>query len=196
MNTPNTEVQKRDDGRLNPTQNQLPQTKFSQRIEAGLESVGRGLSWVWLLLLGVIVLNVTLRYAFASGRIEFEETQWHLYAVGFLGALAYCVKNDSHIRVDVLSERFSPRMRAWIDLYGILLLGLPFCALILYFSVPFVVDSYSSGEISASPGGLPGRFLIKSALPVGFLMLALAFLARLMRVGRLLFGSARSPGKD
>ena len=181
---------------LGTKEDELPQTSLSGRIEAALEGMGRGLSWVWLLLLGVIVLNVTLRYVFSLGRIEFEEAQWHLYAVGFLGALAYCVKNDSHIRVDVLSERFSPRMRAWIDLYGILLLGLPFCALILYFSVPFVEDSYLSGEISASPGGLPGRFLIKSALPVGFLMLALAFLARLMRVGRLLFGSARSDGKD
>ena len=105
----------------------LPDTALSRRIEAALESIGRALSWVWLLLLGVVVLNVTLRYVFSSGRIELEEAQWHLYAVGFLGALAYCVKNDSHIRVDVLSERFSPRMRAWVDLYGILLLALPFC---------------------------------------------------------------------
>ncbi|MEE3326696.1 MAG: TRAP transporter small permease subunit [Myxococcota bacterium] len=174
----------------------LPETALSRRIESALESIGRGLSWVWLLLLAVIVLNVTLRYIFSSGRIELEEAQWHLYAVGFLGALAYCVKNDSHIRVDVLSEQFSPRRRAWIDLYGILLLALPFCALVLYFSVPFVVESYSTGEISVSPGGLPGRFLIKSALPLGFLLLTLGFLARLMRVGRLLFGTPSPDGKD
>ncbi|MFL2935590.1 MAG: TRAP transporter small permease subunit [Myxococcota bacterium] len=174
----------------------LPDTALSRRIEAALESIGRALSWVWLLLLGVVVLNVTLRYVFSSGRIELEEAQWHLYAVGFLGALAYCVKNDSHIRVDVLSERFSPRMRAWVDLYGILLLALPFCVLVLYFSVPFVVESYSTGEISVSPGGLPGRFLIKSALPLSFLLLVLAFLARLMRVGGFLFGSPIPSGKD
>lgn len=174
----------------------LPDTALSRRIEAALESIGRALSWVWLLLLGVVVLNVTLRYVFSSGRIELEEAQWHLYAVGFLGALAYCVKNDSHIRVDVLSERFSPRMRAWVDLYGILLLALPFCVLVLYFSVPFVVESYSTGEISVSPGGLPGRFLIKSALPLSFLLLGLAFLARLMRVGGFLFGSPIPSGKD
>ena len=161
-----------------------------------MESIGRALSWVWLLLLGVVVLNVTLRYVFSSGRIELEEAQWHLYAVGFLGALAYCVTNDSHIRVDALSERFSPRMRAWVDLYGILLLALPFCALVLYFSMPFVVESYSSGEISVSPGGLPGRFLIKSALPLSFLLLTLGFVARLMRVGRLLFGPTSPAGKD
>ena len=188
--------EERDKATFKKTEDELPHTALSSRIEAGLESVGRGLSWVWLVLLAVIVLNVTLRYIFASGRIEFEEAQWHLYAIGFLGALGYCVKNDSHIRVDVLSERFSPRARAWVDLYGILLLGLPFCALILYFSVPFVEESYSSGEISVSPGGLPGRFLIKSALPLGFLLLALGFLARLMRVGRLLFGTPSGTGKD
>ena len=176
-----------------PVEDRLPHTALSRRIDAGLEGMGQVLSWVWLALLGVIVLNVTLRYGFSSGRIEFEEAQWHLYAIGFLGALAYCVKNDSHIRVDVFSERFSPRVRAWVDLYGILLLGLPFCALVLYFSVPFVELAYSSGEISASPGGLPGRFLIKSALPIAFSMLALAFIARLIRIGRFLFGSLDAP---
>lgn len=173
----------------------LPHTALSRRIDDALEREGRWLSWLWLVLLGVIVLNVVLRYGFASGRIEFEEAQWHLYAVGFLGALAYCVKTDSHIRVDVLSERLSPRMRAWIDLYGILLLGLPFCALILFFSVAFVRDSYLSSEISASPGGLPARFLVKSALPMGIGLVAFAFISRLLRIGRFLFGSPSPPGE-
>lgn len=179
-----------------PIDSILPDTPLSRLIDGILEHLGRWISWVWLMLLGVIVLNVVLRYGFASGRIEFEEAQWHLYAIGFLGALGYCVKNDSHIRVDALSERWSPRMRAWVDLYGIILLGLPFCALILTFSVPFVVDSYRTSEISASPGGLPARFLIKSALPVGITLLALAFLSRLLRVGRLLFGQPVPSRRD
>jgi len=174
----------------------LPHTGLSRRIDTGLEREGRWLSWIWLVLLGVIVLNVILRYGFASGRIELEEAQWHLYAVGFLGALSYCVMSDSHIRVDALSDRWSPRMRAWIDLYGILLLGLPFCTLILFFSVPFVLDSYKTSEISASPGGLPARFLIKSALPTGIGLLVLAFLSRLLRIGRFLFGHPSAAGEN
>ncbi len=170
----------------------LPETRGSAAIDHFLQRAGEFLSWIWLVLLAVIVLNVLLRYAFGSGRIEFEEAQWHLYAVGFLGAIALCVRSDSHIRVDVLHERLSPRMQAWIDFYGILLLGLPFCALVLFFSIPFVAESFAAREVSPSPGGLPGRFIIKSALPLGFAAVALAFISRLLRLGRRLFG----PGEE
>ena len=172
--------------------NNLPATRGSAAIDRFLDRVGEWLSWIWLVLLVVIVVNVLLRYALGSGRIEFEEAQWHLYAVGFLGAIALCVRSDSHIRVDVLHERFSPRMQAWIDFYGILLLGLPFCALVFLFGIPFVAESFASREVSPSPGGLPGRFIIKSALPLGFAAVALAFTSRLLRLGRRLFG----PGEE
>jgi len=172
--------------------NNLPETRASAVIDRFLDRAGEWLSWIWLVLLVVIVVNVLLRYALGSGRIEFEEAQWHLYAVGFLGAIALCVRSDSHIRVDVLHERFSPRMQAWIDFYGILLLGLPFCALVLFFGIPFVAESFAAREVSPSPGGLPGRFIIKSALPLGFAAVALAFISRLLRLSRRLFG----PGEE
>ncbi|MDE0886168.1 MAG: TRAP transporter small permease subunit [Myxococcota bacterium] len=171
-----------------PSKGDLPHTRLSKRIDSFVDKSGRALSWIWLILLAVVILNVLLRYVFGSGRVELEEAQWHLYAIGFLAALGYGVQTDSHIRVDVIHERLSPRMQAWIDLYGILLLGLPFCALVLIYSVPFVSESFIRGEISSSPGGLPGRFLIKAALPLGFAGLALAFISRLLRVGRRLFG--------
>jgi TRAP-type mannitol/chloroaromatic compound transport system permease small subunit len=176
--------------------NALPETGLSIRIDRFLRRAGEILSWIWLVLLAIILINVLLRYAFGSGRVEFEELQWHLYSIGFLGGLAYCAQNDSHIRVDVLYERFSPRMRAWIDLYGILLLCLPFCALILASGIPFVAESFASHEISPSPGGLGGRFLIKAALPLAAGLLALAYFSRLLRLGRMLFGDTPQAGKD
>ena len=168
-----------------------PRGRLSAGIESLLERGGEWMSWIWLILLAVIIVNVVLRYVFGSGRIELEEAQWHLYAVGFLAAIAYGVQTDSHVRVDVVHERLSPRMRAWIALYGILLLGLPFCALVVFFGVPFVGESFAAGEVSPSPGGLPGRFLIKAALPLGLGLVALAFVARLLRVGHELFGPER-----
>ncbi len=166
----------------------LPTTRLSRTVDALLTRIGEAVSWIWLVLLGVIVLNVTLRYVFAEGRIEFEELQWHLYSIGFLLGIPYAVATDSHIRVDVVHERLSPRLRAWIELYGIALLLLPFCALVLVHAVPFVAASLASGEVSASPGGLPWRWLIKAVLPLAFLLLALAGIARASRAVRLLFG--------
>jgi len=165
----------------------LPHTALSRRIDPLMVAIGRWVSWTWLALLAIIVLNVLLRYAFGEGRIEFEEIQWHLYSVGFLLGMSYAYEADAHIRVDVLHERFSARTRAWIELYGIFLLLLPFIALVLIFSVPFVQQSYAVGEVSQAPGGLPYRWLMKAALPLGFLLLLLAAISRLSRVWALLF---------
>jgi TRAP-type mannitol/chloroaromatic compound transport system permease small subunit len=167
----------------------LPHTAFSRRVDPCLVRIGRWLSWVGLVLLLVIVLNVVLRYVFGQGRIELEELQWHLYSAGFLLGLAYAYEGDAHIRVDVLHERFPPRVQAWIELYGIVLLLLPFIVLILVYSVPFVLSSYRLGEVSQAPGGLPYRWLVKALLPLGFLLLLVATASRLTRVWAKLFGA-------
>lgn len=166
----------------------LPHTAFSRRVDPLLLRVGQWISWLWAVLLVIIILNVIARYAFGLGRIEFEELQWHLYSAGFLLGLSYAYQADAHIRVDVLHERLSPRRQAWIELYGILLFLLPFIAVILIYSVPFVTSSFRYGEVSQAPGGLPYRWVIKAMLPLGFALLLVAAISRLTRVWALLFG--------
>ena len=137
--------------------------------------------------MAIILVNVILRYAFGEGRIEFEEIQWHIYATGFLLGLGYALQADKHIRVDVLHERFSPALKAWIELYGLLLLALPFFAVVLIYSAPFVRASFGLGEVSVSPSGLPYRWAVKAMLPLGFGLLLLATVSRLSRVWTFLF---------
>ena len=165
----------------------LPHTYLSRRIDSFVRRIGQALSYIWLALLSVIVINVLMRYLFSEGRIELEELQWHLYSVGFLLGMSYAYQADVHIRVDVLHERFSPQLRAWIELYGILLFLIPFIALILIYSVQFVSSSFLVGEVSRSPGGLPYRWAIKAILPLGFALLLLTVFARLIRVWHFLF---------
>ena len=167
---------------------QLPHTPASWWIEKQITKIGDASSWIWLVLLGIIVLNVVMRYLFGLGRIEFEEIQWHLYAAGFLLGLSYASVSDAHIRVDVVREKLPAQLQAWVELYGILLLLLPFIILVLYASVPFITYSFSTSEISEAPGGLPYRWIIKSFLAVGFVLLLTATLARLSRLWSFLFG--------
>ena len=166
---------------------ELPETALSRLVDPLLARIGQWTGYLWVLLLAIIVLNVVLRYAFGEGRIEFEEIQWHLYSTGFLLGLSYAYQADAHIRVDVLHERLSPALRAWIELYGIVLFLLPFLALVLVFSVPFVIASFELNEVSQAPGGLPLRWAIKAMLPLGFALLTLATISRLSRVWSFLF---------
>ena len=166
---------------------ELPRTAFSNAVDPCITWIGNAVSWIWVVLLGVIVLNVFMRYALGEGRIEFEEIQWHLYSIGFMLGLGYAVVHDAHIRVDIVHERLSPTMRAWIDLYGIVLFVLPFTGLMLIYAVPFIADSFMTSETSPSPGGLPYRWLIKSVLFIGFGLLGLAAMSRLTRLWAYLF---------
>jgi TRAP-type mannitol/chloroaromatic compound transport system permease small subunit len=158
-----------------------------------LDRLAGAISWIWLALIAVIVASVVLRFGFGGGRVELEELQWHLYAAGFLVGIVGCARHDRHVRVDVLRERMPPRNRAWVDLYGILLLQLPFVALVLWSAWPLVVASFETGERSDAAGGLPHRWILKAALPLAFGLLALATASRLRQLGRTLFGGGMGP---
>jgi len=162
-------------------------------IDRLVDRLAGALSWIWLALIAVIVASVVLRFGFGGGRVELEELQWHLYAVGFLFGIVACARHDRHVRVDVLRERMAPRTRAWIDLYGILLLQLPFVVLVLWSAWPLVVSSFETGERSDAAGGLPFRWILKAALPLAFGLLALATASRLRKLGRTLFGGDHDP---
>jgi TRAP-type mannitol/chloroaromatic compound transport system permease small subunit len=174
-----------------PHRERFPHTRLSLFTRRLFANVLGALSWVWLVLIGIVVVNVTMRYLFGEGRIEFEEIQWHLFAAGFLIGLATCMDSDDHVRVDVFHDRMSLRQQAWVEVYGLLLLFLPFVLAMLIFSVPFVSYSFSSAEISDSPGGLPFRWIIKGFLPLSMLLLLLAGISRLSRAFTCLFGWPR-----
>lgn len=185
-----TDIEKIPDLRLH--QQELPHTRLSSALSRFFRLLGRAVSWVWIVLIAVVVLNVTMRYLFGEGRIEFEEIQWHLYAIGFLLGLTTCMDTDQHIRVGVFHDRMHPRRQAWVDLYGLLLLFFPFVTMVLWFSLPFVQYSYQISEISDAPGGLPFRWAIKSVLPFSMILLLLAGLSRLSRLGCYLFDHPRA----
>ena len=169
----------------------LPQTSLSRILDGFIQWVGNLVSWLWVVLVLIIVANVVLRYFFARGLVQLEELQWHLYAIGFLIGLSYCVARDSHVRVDVLHMNFALTTKAWIELAGILCFMVPFFYLIMRYSVPFIAESYRVNEISPDPGGLPYRYVIKSFLFIAFALLAVAAFSRLTRVTAHLFGFPR-----
>lgn len=166
----------------------IPHTPLTRRLDRIILRVGEISAYIWLLLVGVIIVNVVLRYVFGRGYIVFEEIQWHLFAIGFLLGLSYTMVRDGHVRVDILSEHWSLRRRAWIDLAGYVLLLLPIIFLVIRYAVPFVERAWTLNEVSAAPGGLPFRWVIKSFMIWGFLLLAVSTISRIVRCWVFLFG--------
>jgi len=156
--------------------------RLAAAIQGFSEWSGRQLSWLVLALVLIVSYDVAMRYLFQSGSVALQELEWHLFALIFLLGGAYTLKHDEHVRVDIFySSRFmTARHRAWVDLLGGLLFLTPFCLLLISGSLPFVSNSFNMLEASPDPGGLPYRFLLKAAIPLGFLMLMLQGLAIMM----------------
>lgn len=156
--------------------------RLASLIQDASEWAGRLASWLLLLMVLIIAYDVAMRYLFQNGSVAVQELEWHLFALIFLLAGAYTLKHDEHVRVDVFyhSRWMNDRHRAWVDLLGGLFLLLPFCLLLISGSIPFVSNSYTMMEGSPDPGGLPYRFLLKAAIPLGFLLLLLQGLAMIM----------------
>ena len=160
----------------------LPSTSFSRAADRFIGWVGEVASALWLVLVLVIVVQVIARYAFGTGSIAMEELQWHLYAIGFMLGLSFTEMRERNVRIDVLAERFSQRRRLWIELFGLLLLFLPFTIFVMWSAVPFFWSSYQLNETSAAAGGLPYRWFLKSFIITAFALLVLVGLSRLTRV--------------
>ena len=169
----------------------FPRTWLSDMIERGLGALSWVINWLWIILVLIIVVNVTMRYALRVNYIWIEEVQWHIYAVGFMFGIGYAILHDAHVRVDVLAMRFRKKTRAWIEMLMILLLIFPMVYLIITYAIPFVEASWTRGERSSAPGGLANRWAIKSVIVLAFAYIGLAALARLLRVTAFLFGLPR-----
>ena len=167
---------------------ELPRTALSDRLDSALNWVGKSFSWLWLLVVAVILYSVISRYVFAQGSVLMEEIQWHLAGAAWLIGLSYTLVHDDHVRVDILHEKFSLKTRAWIELLGILLLMLPFLAISFWEAVPYFYNSFQQQEVSPSPTGLPARWVLKFFLPLCFALLMVAGLSRLLKCTALLFG--------
>jgi TRAP-type mannitol/chloroaromatic compound transport system permease small subunit len=148
------------------------------RVNAGVGRVTRGLT---LLMVLVTTYDVIMRYAFRSSFVFVQELEWHLFAVLFLLAAGYAHLNNDHVRVDIFYARMSRRGQALVDVIGGLLFLFPSCFLIVYTSIPFIRASVAVLEGSPDPGGLPGRFLLKMAIPLGFSLLALQGISELVK---------------
>lgn len=146
---------------------------IARKIDAFQDRFGRGVSWLMLLMVLVVFTDVILRYAFNISFVFTQELEWHLFGMVYLLAAGYTMLYDEHVRVDILYSRWPPRKKAWFDFALYLIFFYPAAIMILITTWPFVKSSILILEGSPDPGGIPLRFLLKSVIMIGFLLLML-----------------------
>ena len=138
-------------------------------------------AWLNAILLVLIAVQVILRYAFSKGLVIFDELEWHFYAVNVMLGLSYAMAKDSHIRLDVVSNGFMPRTKEKIEIFGIVFFVIPLVAVVGMHGWDFWYSSWKVNEHSLAPMGLCCRWIIKAFIPIGFGLLGVSALSRLIR---------------
>ena len=149
-------------------------------IDRVTEFIGRWVGWLILVSILVSAGNAVVRKTFNMSSNAWLELQWYLFGAAFLLAAAYTLKQNEHIRIDIVYGAFSRRVQHWIDLFGHVFFLMPFVVLMIFYFVPYVSLSYRSGEVSTNAGGLV-IWPAKALLLIGFSLLGLQGLSEIIK---------------
>lgn len=153
-----------------------------------LEWIALASGWLLVVMACVTTFDVCARkFGLQMPFTKLQELEWHFHAAIFSLWMGYCYTINAHPRVDSFTGQLTYRGKAWIELFGCLLLALPYMGLVAYFSLDYVARSYAIGEQSESTVGLTHRWIIKGVFVVGLWLVVLGILSVLLRVIVFLF---------
>jgi TRAP-type mannitol/chloroaromatic compound transport system permease small subunit len=166
------------------------------KLEKGFDKFADAIGYFTAFVLVLMIMNVTydvvMRYFFNTGSIAMQEMEWHLFSVVILLGISYTLKEDGHVRVDLIYDRLTQKKKAKINMVGVALFILPVALLIGIESIPYVLESFASNEQSGDPGGLPYRWIVKSLIPLSFFLLiitSIGFFIKNLNIYKGLHGS-------
>lgn len=170
---------------MDPSVRKSATLRVSAAIDRVTGGVGNAVAWLTLLMILIGGFNAVARYLGRYIGINLSsnlyiELQWYLFSMIFLLGAAWVLREDAHVRVDVLFNRCSARTQSLINILGTLLLLIPFCAFIMWVSIPVIRDSWAIREGSPDPGGLP-RYPLKALILVCFALLLLQAVSELIK---------------
>ncbi|MBK8633935.1 MAG: TRAP transporter small permease subunit [Saprospiraceae bacterium] len=155
------------------------QARIPQIINTTVTKIGNLASWINVGIILLILTDVIARYLFNATKTWVIELEWHLFGLLFLLGMSYALQQDKHIRVDLFYEKYSERNKKIVDTVGHLIFLIPWCIVILITSYKYTANSFYIQEGSPNPNGLPFRYVIKSFIFIGFLLLLLTGIAKI-----------------
>ena len=167
---------------------------LSRRIDQFSEWIGRWVAWLVLAAVLISAGNAISRKAFNLSSNAYLEIQWYLFAAVFMLASGYTLLRQEHVKIDVISGRFSKRTQIWIDIVGLCVFLFPFIFMIVKLSMPLAIDAYVKHEMSSNAGGLI-RWPVFALLPLGMLVLGIQGVSELVKRVAFLQGLIPDPSK-
>ncbi|MES2245302.1 MAG: TRAP transporter small permease subunit [Pseudomonadota bacterium] len=166
--------------------------KFSNAVDWVNAQIGKYVIWLILASTVISAVNAVIRKVFNMSSNAYLEVQWYFFAASFLLAAGYTLLQGEHVKIDVVSSKLSKRGQIWVDIIGFSVFLTPVCLTILYYGIPFFLQGYRSGEVSANAGGLI-RWPVYAMIPLGFTLLMLQGWSELIKRIAFLKGLIEDP---
>ena len=145
----------------------MPSNVYKNLIDFGdssIERLGNVLNVLMIALVCVVIVVVVGRYFFEIGSVALQELTTYLHATIFMLGIAYTLKHDGHVRVDIFYRNFSNRSQTLINVIGGFVFILPISIFIGWSSLDYVLASWSIMETSTENNGLPFIYLLKTVM--------------------------------
>lgn len=155
--------------------------RLADGIDRLNEAIGRVICWFVILMVLLQLGVVMARYVFGVGHLWAQEALIYMHATVFLLLAGFALKDDIHVRVDLIYREMTERRKAWVNLLGSIGLLLPFCVLIILTSWPYVRQSWAIKEGSIETTGLPLIYLLKTEILIFAILLFLQGIAMAIR---------------
>ncbi|MEW5422835.1 TRAP transporter small permease subunit [Amorphus sp. 3PC139-8] len=153
-------------------------------IDAFVAGLGK---LVALLILAIIVVMITEMIARGIFNISLpwagDLSSWLLVAMIFLGG-PWALARGNFVRVDAVYDRFGPRTKALVDTVFSTVLFALFCGVLIKYGGAFALKSLAMGERSATGAWGGPVWVAKGLVPVGAIVLALAWISHLYHAWR------------
>ena len=148
-------------------------------IDATSEWSGKLVSLMFYAMMGVLVWEVVVRYAFNAPTIWAHGISVRIFAAYAILAGAYVLLHKGHIAMDLVYSRFPLRTKVIVDLITASLF-FAFCGVLLWYGSSFAWTSLMMLELDDTAFRAP-IYPIKLMVPVGAFLILLQGLAKYSR---------------
>ena len=155
--------------------------QFQILIDKLTDNIANGLLYILIVLIVLVFSTVFFRYVFNMSYIIIQEIIMYLHALIFMFGISYALKENSHVKIDVLYNSLNKRTQSVISIAGLVSFILPTALFIIYISIDMVTQSWMILEGSSEAGGLDLVFILKSLIPISGVLIFLQGISELIK---------------
>ena len=155
--------------------------QFQILIDKLTDNIANGLLYILIALILLVFSTVFFRYVFNMSYIIVQEIIMYLHALIFMFGISYALKENSHVKIDVLYNTLNKRTQRVISIAGLVSFILPTALFIIYISINMVIQSWVILEGSSEAGGLNLVFILKSLIPISGVLIFLQGISELIK---------------